>query len=332
MFVFSVCVMKKWSIGIVFLLSCFCGKAQNELFSRQYFLNNYLVNPAVGGVNDYMDVRLSYSRQWAAIENSPRSVLFSFNTNLSKEKDEVLRYSFAERRYKVSKGRMSYNYRRVKHGLGVKATYDKVNVYSFTDALLSYACHVPLNPYITLSAGVGAGISLSSLNFGDDYVGDVSDPLFGTGKRNEMTPVVEAGLWLYTTGPYIGASLSRYMKDPYDEDGKTRYTNIYATVGWQFVFDRCSFVPSVMYRNNGYSGTGLDINAALWYADVVWFGASLRKLENPSVHAGVLIRNAFELNYTYDINKKHWGASHEVGVAFRIWKHANECKNKWYFR
>ena len=72
--------------------------AQNELFSRQYFLNNYLVNPAVGGIHDYMDARLSYSRQWTAIENSPSSVLLTFNTNLSKEKDQVLRYSYADRK------------------------------------------------------------------------------------------------------------------------------------------------------------------------------------------------------------------------------------------
>lgn len=324
--------MKKWCISIVLLFGGLICNAQNELFSRQYFLNNFLVNPAVGGINDYMDVRLSYSRQWTAIENSPSSLLFTFNTNLAKEKDQVLRYSYAEKKYKIGKGGVNNAYRRVKHGLGVKATYDKVNIFTYTDLALSYACHIPLNPYVTLSAGVGAGVSLSSMQLDDNYVGDVNDPLFNTGKRNEMTPLVEAGIWIYTTGPYIGASMSRYMQDPYDEDNKTRYTNIYATAGWQLYFNDFSFTPSVMYRNNGYSGKGLDINAVLWYADAVWFGASLRSLENPSVHVGVLIKNMLELNYTYDINKKNWGASHEIGVAFRIWNRANDCKNKWYFR
>lgn len=324
--------MKKWCISIILLLGGFAGNAQNELFSRQYFLNNFLVNPAVGGVNDYMDARLSYSRQWTAIENSPSSLMFTFNTNLAKEKDQVLRYSYADRKYKIGKGGISYNYRRIKHGIGFKATYDKVNVFSYTDLALSYACHVPLNPYLTLSAGVGAGVSLSALRLDDHYVGDPNDPLFQAGNRNEITPLVEAGLWLYSMGPYIGASFSRYMQDPYDEDGKTRYSNIYATVGWQIYFSEFTFIPSVMYRNNGYTGKGLDINAMLWYADVVWVGASLRSLENPSVHLGVLIKNTFELNYTYDINKRHWGASHEVGIAYRIWKRADECKNRWYFR
>jgi type IX secretion system PorP/SprF family membrane protein len=306
--------------------------AQNELFSRQYFLNNYLVNPAVGGIHDYMDARLSYSRQWTAIENSPSSVLLTFNTNLSKEKDQVLRYSYADRKYRIGKGHLDYNYRCIKHGVGLKATYDKVNVFNYTDVLLSYACHVPLNPYFTLSVGIGGGMSLSTLDVTGNYIGNSDDPLLNAGKRNEITPVLEAGIWLYTTGPYIGMSLSKYMEDPYDEDGKTRYNNIYATAGWQLVFRNMTFTPSLMYCYNGYSGEGLDIHAVLWFYDVVWAGASLRKLENPSAHVGLLLGNRVEINYTYDINKSEWGGSHEIGIAYRIWKRADDCKNKWYFR
>lgn len=134
-----------------------------------------------------MDARLSYSRQWTAIENSPSSVLLTFNTNLSKEKDQVLRYSYADRKYRIGKGHLDYNYRRIKHGVGLKATYDKVNVFNYTDVLLSYACHVPLNPYFTLSVGIGGGMSLSTLDVTGNYIGNSDDPLLNAGKRNEIT-------------------------------------------------------------------------------------------------------------------------------------------------
>ena len=324
--------MKK---GVCTIVMCLCVThccfAQNELFSRQYFLNNYLVNPAVGGLNDYMDARLSYSKQWAAIDNSPQSILFTFNTNLAKEKDQVLRYSYAEKRYKIERGGIDHNYRRIKHGIGFKLIYDKVNVFTYTNALLSYACHVPLNPYFTLSVGIGGGLALSSMDLNDEYVGDITDPLYQTGKRTEFAPVVEAGLWLYSTGPFVGGSLSRYVENPYEAEGQTQ-NNIYAVAGWQLYVNQISFVPSVMYRHNEYTDTGIDVNVMLWYADVVWMGASLRNFENTSVHGGVLIKNMFELNYTYDVNGSEWGGSHEVGLAVRIWKRANECKNKWYFK
>lgn len=324
-------MMNKGLIITCFLfVACWC-QAQHEVFSRQYFLNNYLVNPAIGGANDYMDARLSYSRQWTSIANSPESVLFSFNTNLTREKDQVLRYSYIDKKYVVGKGRY-YDDRRIKHGVGAKVIHDKVNVFTYTDISLSYACHVPLTTYFTLSAGLGAGFSLASMALGDNEVGDINDPLYHQGKRSEVVPLVEAGVWFYSTGPYIGGSFSCYMKDPYDEDGKNRYNNIYAVAGWQLYFDRFAFVPSVMYRNNGYSGNSIDLNGMLWFKDVVWIGGSLRRLENTSIHAGVLIANMFELNYTYDINKTNWGASHEVGLAVRIWKKDNECRSKWYFR
>lgn len=307
--------------------------AQPELFSRQYFLNNYLVNPAVGGVYDYMDARLSYSRQWTEIKDSPRSVLFTFNTNLSKEKDEILRYSYTDKRYKVMRGRLQSNDRRLKHGIGAKVVYDKVNVFSYTNTSISYACHVPLTSYWTISAGIAGGVTFSALDIGNEYVGNEDDPLLNRAKRNEVTAIFDAGVWIYSPGPYIGFSVNRAMENPYDEDSKNRYMSIYATAGWQLVYnEKFSFVPSVMYRNDGYSGTNIDLNAMLWFYETVWAGASLRRMENMSVHAGVLLGNRVEVNYTYDINKKKWGASHEIGVAYRIWRRANECKSKWYFR
>lgn len=316
------------------VLAATVAVAQNELFSRQYFLNNYLMNPAVVGVNDYMDARVSYSKQWANIDNGPTSILATFNMNLDKDKNQVLRYSDVDRRFSIGKGHIDNGIRKIKHGVGAKLTYDKINIFTYTDFALSYAVHVPLTDYFTASCGVSAGLSMSTMKVGaDDYIGDESDPLLNKGgKRNEMTPLIEAGLWLYSPGPYLGGSLSRYMKDPYDEDKKERYNNLYAVAGWQLYVDDYVLVPSVMYRNDGYSGTGLDVNVMAWYKDMVWLGASLRKMENPSVHVGVLIKNTIEINYTYDINKSDWGGSHEVGLAYRIWKYADACKNKWYFR
>ncbi|MDR1756563.1 MAG: PorP/SprF family type IX secretion system membrane protein [Culturomica sp.] len=319
-------------LTILILLSGTICTAQNELFSRQYFLNHYLMNPAVGGINDYMDLRASYSRQWTAIENSPTSMLLTFNTNLAREKDQVLRYSPFEKRYTVSKGGLDYYQRRIKHGVGTKIIYDKINGFTYTDVTVSYAAHVPLTGAWTLSAGVGGGMSMSAMDLTGRYLGDESDPLLNGGKRNEMVPLVEAGVWLYSTGPYIGASLTRYMEDPYDEEQKTRYMNIYATAGWQLPANQFVFVPSVMYKNDGYSGHNINVNAMLWFSDIAWAGASLRNLENPSVHVGLLWRNTLELNYTYDVNKSEWGGSHEIGIAYRIWNKADDCKNKWYFK
>lgn len=328
----TVCSMKGIWINIfLFFFVSFCH-AQNEVFSRQYFLNNFLVNPAVAGVNDYMDLRLSYSRQWANIDNGPQSVLLTFNTNLARQKDQVLHYSDWDRRYKVIPRSVSDGPRRIKHGIGAKVIYDKINIFSYTDAALTYACHVPLNSWLTLSVGLSGGLSYTTMNIGDNYAGDLSDPVYTADARHEIIPMFGAGFWLYTTGPFLGASLDRYLKNPYDEDD-SNYMNVYATVGWQLPLgEETMLVPSALYRMNGYSEASVDVNARLIWKDMVWAGASLRHLEDWSAHLGVLLGNRIELNYTYDINKKEFGASHEIGIAYRIWQKMDACRNKWFFK
>lgn len=324
--------MKVFCIIVVLFLSVANGWAQHELFSRQYFLNNYLANPAVGGAYDYMDARLSYSRQWTAIDRSPSSVLFSFNTNLSKEKDQVLRYSVFNERYEIGRNRQKYNGRRIKHGVGARVIYDKINVFSNTSFSLSYACHLPISPVYTVSVGIGGGAILSALNINDAYITDLSDPLLTIQKRNEFIPMVDAGIWIYSPRLYFGVSASTLMSNPYDGQDKSKYMSYYATAGWKYVpTDIFTIVPSVMYRMNGYNGGMVDFNLRTIYWETAWLGITYRDFKEFSIHVGATFRETLEIHYTCDLNKKVLGLSHEVGIGYRIWNKAKECRNRWYF-
>lgn len=321
-----------YGIWIALMLLPLGAEAQNEVFSRQYFLNNYLVNPAVGGAYDYMDLRLSYSRQWTAIERSPISMLFSFNTNLSKEKDQVLRYSARNKRYELGRSNLGYSDRKIKHGVGARVIFDKINVFSNTSFSLSYACHIPLSAAYTASVGVAGGAMLSALDLGSEYVPDLSDPVLTVQKRNETIPMMEAGVWVYSPRLYFGASMSTLMKNPYDGEDKAKYMNYYVTAGWKYVpSDYFTVIPSAMYRMNAYNNGMLDLNVRAIYRETVWIGTTYRDLKEFSFHVGATFRELVEIHYTCDLNKKVFGLSHEVGIAYRIWSRARECHNRWYF-
>ena len=51
--------------------------AQQKPVYTQYILNNYIINPAITGIENYTDVKISYRNQWAGIEGAP------VTTNLS---------------------------------------------------------------------------------------------------------------------------------------------------------------------------------------------------------------------------------------------------------
>lgn len=317
---------------VILLLSVVCGKAQNEVFSRQYFLNNYLANPAVGGAYDYMDLRLSYSRQWTDIDRSPSSMILSFNTNLSREKDVVLRYSNRNQRYELGRANQGNAIRRIKHGVGTRVIYDKVNVFSNTTASLSYACHIPLSASYTASVGIAGGMVWSALDLGNQYIPDVSDPVLNVQKRKEIIPMVDAGVWIYSPTLYLGLSMSTLMSNPYDGEDKAKYLNYYATAGWKYVpSDYFTLVPSLMYRKNAYNGGMFDFNLRTVFRETVWIGATYRDFKEFSFHVGATFRELVEIHYTCDLNRKAFGLSHEVGIAYRIWSRARECQNRWYF-
>ena len=45
--------------------------AQQRPQYSQYMLNNYLLNPALTGIEDYADVRFGHRQQWVGLEGAP---------------------------------------------------------------------------------------------------------------------------------------------------------------------------------------------------------------------------------------------------------------------
>lgn len=45
--------------------------AQQQPQYTMYMANNFILNPAVAGIEDYTDVKLSYRAQWVGIEDAP---------------------------------------------------------------------------------------------------------------------------------------------------------------------------------------------------------------------------------------------------------------------
>jgi type IX secretion system PorP/SprF family membrane protein len=58
----------------VFIGFCFLTLnviAQQLPHYTQYVLNNYIINPAVAGIENYTDVKISHRHQWVGIDGAP---------------------------------------------------------------------------------------------------------------------------------------------------------------------------------------------------------------------------------------------------------------------
>jgi len=49
----------------------FSASAQQRPHYTQYILNNYIINPAVAGIENYTDVKISHRQQWVGLDGAP---------------------------------------------------------------------------------------------------------------------------------------------------------------------------------------------------------------------------------------------------------------------
>ena len=83
--------MKKFIL--ITAIGCFislAGFAQAKPYYTQYILNNYILNPAITGIENYTDVKLSYRNQWAGITGAPVTTYFSIQGPLGRSDNASL--------------------------------------------------------------------------------------------------------------------------------------------------------------------------------------------------------------------------------------------------
>ena len=63
--------------GKKFIISCLCflivvkACAQQQPYYTQYILNNFILNPALAGIENYWDVKASHRHQWVGLDGAP---------------------------------------------------------------------------------------------------------------------------------------------------------------------------------------------------------------------------------------------------------------------
>ena len=344
--------MKKiFSIAAILCFTGFTLLAQTKPYYTQYILNNYILNPAVTGIENYTDVKLSYRNQWAGINGAPVTSYLSVHGPIGKKDLRTNATSFqvpgdnpggpkAWDEYAVSPAH---------HGVGLQVINDKAGYISRWSAAASYAYHMPLSAKTALSAGINVGISSVSLDRSKIEWGnlDPNDPAIGynNGSINKIKPEIGAGLWLYSARYFVGVSVLniipgkvKFVKDA--NYGETFTPNFFGTAGYRFAAsDDVSILPSVMVQYWKPQLTALHANVKLQYQDFIWVGASYRYADlvgGYSAMLGVNVSNTFNISYAYEHAtssrlQAYTNGTHEVVIGFLIGnKYGSSCpRNIW---
>jgi type IX secretion system PorP/SprF family membrane protein len=328
-------MIMKISILFLLLVTVHNTMAQQKPHYTQYVINNFIINPAITGIENYTDIRLSHRRQWVGLDDAPVTTYFTAHTAIGKQDDKLTATSFAKSGENI-RGKSywdEYQAAPAHHGVGVQIMDDKTGPIQNFTAHLTYAYHVGLSPKANLSAGIGIGISRFGLNtnklsFGPDF--PIDPAVKGSNILNKSNLDVDAGVFVYSDTFFLGLSALQIVPQKIDfstnvikvTEGK-KVPHLFATAGYRFLLSEdFNVLPSMTVKYISPAPVQMDANVKLQYQDLFWLGTNYRFKYGYSFFAGFNAYNIVNVSYAFDrtttkLNTISQG-THEVILGFNI--------------
>lgn len=311
--------MKRLKIILVLCCLALLSKAQQRPQYSLYFQNNYVLNPAITGIEDFTDVKLSYRKQWLGINGAPVTSYISAQGPLGD----------------ALKGHA---------GIGGLIVDDNTGPDSRISADASFAYHIPISNTIRMALGVSAGITQYTLNTSAltfTSTGE-TDPAIGRNRPTQDLPDLSLGIWLYSSQFYLGGSLDQIIPSQLNFGSGNANPNEslrmhgFITGGIRLpITEELNLVPSVLVKFVSPAPISYDINAKLLFKDYVWLGGSYRRTDGFTIAAGINVNSVLNISYAYDYTTSALqtvsSGSHEIILGFQLgnWAKVRCPKKLW---
>jgi len=345
------CFMKFFYSCLFSLFFSNAAWSQAKPSYTQYVLNNYILNPAITGIENYTDAKISYRNQWTGITGAPVTAYVTIHGPIGKSDTRTTATSFDMKGINP-RGKdywAQYTAPPAHHGIGLTFLNDKAGYINRWSIYGSYAYHQPVSAQTTLAAGINFGVSSTSIDQSKIYFAnlDPNDPAIGYASNElmQVKPEFGAGLWLYNAHYFAGISVLNVVPGKLKFVNNERYgvyysPNYFITAGYRFnLDDNFNLLPSVMCQYWQPQLWGTHLNLKLQYRDLIWAGASYRTSDLISGYSALLgfnISNTLNASYSYELSttsrlKNYTGNTHEIMVGFIFGnKYGDTCpKNIW---
>ena len=332
--------MKKILMLTCLMTTIITVNAQQRAHYTQYILNQYVLNPALTGIENYTDLKASVRNQWVGFSGAPRTSYLTIHGPIGKKdyRTTATSYQVPGQNPRGNAYWESYTAPEPHHGIGLTVVNDRTGNFTRFSSAVTYAYHLGLNARTSLAAGFSGGITMVSLNSdGKLFFGsNPSDPAVGGSNASDLKklkPDIGFGLWLYSADYFVGVSGQQIIPQKLmfvdDATFKTKgrlVPHIFLTAGYRFLLSEdINAVPSVMvkYINGAFKDNyQAEANLKLQYRDLAWVGGSYRQFDGYAAMAGLNVSNTFNLGYSYDFTKSDINAysrgTHEIVVGFLL--------------
>lgn len=330
--------VKAAEISFVFLLWLSIPVvAQQKPQYTQYILNQYVLNPALTGIENYTDIRISHRNQWAGLSGAPQTTYLTAHMPIGKKDYRTTATSAG-----IPGLSNNVAYRsaaKPHHGIGIQVVNDESGPLSTVNALVTYAYHIGITDKLTLSTGFGAGINRLNLNVSMlDFNSSETDPVTSNGQYfNSTKPDLSSGLFLYSNRFFAGISALQIIPSSLNitetsvsenQDGFS-VPHLFGTAGYRFNLNNdFNLITSMLVKYVSPAPVSIDANAKFQYRNLLWVGAGYRLNDGFSGMVGLNISPALSLGYSYDSRTASLLSggvrTHEIVIGFNLGNKYNE--------
>ena len=293
----------KRALYIILLILPFSGIAQHLPMFTQFFINDYVINPAVSGTRPWYDVRTAHRYQWAGIVDSPRTFTLSICGPNKKQN----------------------------MGFGFYVFTDNVGPTRRTGAQFGYSYHVKLSDEVKLSFGVSAGLLQYMVDGSKITLRDQYDAVISNSLQMALVPDIKFGIHLYHKDWYIGGSLPQIVQNKlYFFDSQTNTLSkledhYFGTAAYTFHLDEdWAIQPGILVKYVKPVPVQYDFMARIIWKEQLWAGGSFRTQDAFSIMVGYMYRNNLSIGYSYDLTttnlKNYSTGTHEITGGIRFVK------------
>jgi len=298
--------MKKIILSVVLLVAgVMTGVSQQLPLYSQYLLNNFLLNPAIAGTNNYIPIRLTGRMQYLGFDGAPRTYAVSAHSPIMRDK----------------------------MGVGGFIFRDQIGAVSQTGIQLAYSYHMPINNDINLSLGLGFRAFQYVLDESKlDYIDE--DPYITGAVQSTFVPDADFGVYVYSKDWFAGLSAAQLIQykvklgDVDVESQSTTKRHYFITGGYTFEAGQDFQVePSILVKATESTPVNIDLNVRAIYQKNYWLGLSYRTDKSLITMLSVKYQIYF-LGFAYDYSfsdiKSYSSGSFEIVLGVNLGEGANK--------
>ncbi len=277
---------------------------QLPLFS-QYHQNNFVLNPAMTGMDESMVAGVTLRRQWQEMPQAPETAAVAFRTFLD-----------------------DYNI-----GAGGYILADRTGPTSLISLNGLYSYHIDFDNWYTRRLALGLSFSLAQYRLkGSELVLDEpDDPAIFTNNVSQILPDLGAGAVYYTESFYVGLSIPQAISLNVRFNGDDGVSNIrriahfYAMAGGKFITgadDHIDIEPSLWIKYAPHSPLHANLHLEFTYDNLIGAGIGYATDNTLQGQFNFMIAERLRLGYVFGAQFSRWtnflGGNHEVMVSYVI--------------